>query len=131
MPSWSDGEGGGFVHERLTGLLGGGARPDDPLLFASAGNTAERHWSGSFQDGGNGFHEWTAGQVDNRVLPWGKDQVSVELCWQADCAYDLQLTDRDTQSAVGHCLARGRTGHTCAVVKFLPEQAHTYQLRVR
>jgi subtilisin family serine protease len=131
MPSWSDGEGGGPVHERLAGLLGNGARAEDQLLFASAGNTAERHWSGPFHDDGNGYHEWAAGQIDNRVLPWGRDQVSIEVCWGDDCAYDLEVLDRATRSQVGHCLTRGRAGHACAVVKFVPEAAHTYFVRVR
>src|SRR5262249_29115873 len=56
---------------------------------------------------------------------------SVEVCWQAECAYELQVTDREKQTEVGHSLVRGRTGHACAVVKFLPEAAHTYQVRLR
>src|SRR6202008_4990249 len=47
-PSWSDGEGGGVVHQALAGLLGTGKSASDLVCFASAGNTIERHWSGLF-----------------------------------------------------------------------------------
>src|SRR5262249_51021298 len=49
-PSWSDGEGGGTMHHDLAELLGPGSRPADLLCFASAGNTTDRHWAGSFKD---------------------------------------------------------------------------------
>jgi hypothetical protein len=48
MPGWSDGEGGGETHRALSKLLGPGLAPHDLLCFASAGNTALRHWSGDF-----------------------------------------------------------------------------------
>src|SRR6266852_2495112 len=71
MPSWSDGEGGGEFHQKLRRILLGSAqldlsfsprsvkraRTDEPagsgqtLFFACAGNTALRHWTGSFQAG--------------------------------------------------------------------------------
>src|SRR5262249_11051694 len=46
MPSWSDGEGNGPTHESLKEVLGSGSHKGDPLFFCSAGNTAQRHWSG-------------------------------------------------------------------------------------
>src|SRR5947209_13516830 len=46
MPSWSDGEGHGSTHETLRRLLGEDDRTGSMLLFASAGNTAQRHWTG-------------------------------------------------------------------------------------
>ncbi len=46
MPSWSDGEGGGEVQRSLGQILGDGKTPRDLLFFASAGNTAQRHWCG-------------------------------------------------------------------------------------
>src|SRR5262249_1612196 len=48
MPGWSDGEGGGEVHQALAHILGGGTGRRDVLCFASAGNTAQRTWSGKF-----------------------------------------------------------------------------------
>src|SRR5262249_54023002 len=44
MPSWSDGEGGGAFNAALAELLGRGDSMSDLLCFASAGNTAQRHW---------------------------------------------------------------------------------------
>src|SRR5262249_18879028 len=80
MPSWSDGEGGGPTHEALAKLLGSGNRRGDMLCVASAGNTAQRHWTGPFRDGGDGYHLWRTGAIDNRIRPWGIERVSVELC---------------------------------------------------
>lgn len=51
MPSWSDGEGGGGVHKSLAAILGNGRVAGDLLCFASAGNIAQRHWSGTFHEG--------------------------------------------------------------------------------
>ena len=69
MPSWSDGNGAGSVHRTLTQLLGDGHSEGDILCFASAGNTAERHWVGAFRPSTDGFHDWRAGITSNRVRP--------------------------------------------------------------
>ena len=71
MPDWSDGEGGGAVHQALTRIVGSGNHRGDPLIFASAGNTAERHWMGDFHAGADGFHEWRRGKEDNILTPSG------------------------------------------------------------
>ncbi|MCI0463584.1 MAG: S8 family serine peptidase [Gemmataceae bacterium] len=131
MPSWSDGEGGGLVHEDLVRLLGPGGDGNDGLCFACAGNTAQRHWSGLFHDSGDGFHEWQQGRKDNRLTPWGDERVSVEICWQSGASYHLYVLDQDTGVEVGRALARGRTEAACAVVRFLPQAGHTYAVRVR
>src|SRR5207253_1270382 len=47
-PGWSDGEGGGPIHESLEKLIGDGQHAGDILCAASAGNTARRHWYGLF-----------------------------------------------------------------------------------
>jgi subtilisin family serine protease len=130
MPSWSDGEGNGAVHEELTRLLGKGTAAGDLLCFASAGNIAQRHWAGAFHDAGRGWHEWLAGQIDNRVTPWGNERLSVELCWQPGPEYELEVTDNDTGREVGHS-GRCSAGPCCAVVRFQPEGRHTYSVRVR
>src|SRR5439155_26585713 len=116
VPTWSDGEGGGPVHEALTKLLG-----RDALCFASAGNTAQRHWSGAFRDAGDGGHEWAPGHKDNDVLPWGTDPVSVELCWPGGADYELAVWDATTDTQVGRSGPRRGAQRTCPVVRGDPE----------
>jgi subtilisin family serine protease len=130
MPSWSDAEGNGAVHEELTKLLGHGTAPGDLLCFASAGNTAQRHWFGVYHDGGQGWHEWRAGQIDNHITPWGNERLSVELCWHPGPEYLLAVTDDDTGREVGRS-GRCAAGPCCAVVRFDPDARHTYSVRVR
>jgi len=126
MPTWSDGEGGGVIHEGLTKLLG-----RDGLCFASAGNTAQRHWAGPFHDAGDGWHEWLPGRKDNGLLPWGSEPVSVELCWPAGTDYELTVWDATTDTEVGHSRPRHGIERTCAVVPVNPEARHDYRVRVR
>lgn len=131
MPSWSDGEGGGAVHAELAQLLGNGGDPGDLLCFASAGNTAQRHWSGLFRDAGHGFHEWQAGQETNELTPWGKERISVEFCWQTKADYDLFVYDRSTDAEVARSSARNGSSRSSAVARFVPEPHHTYGIRIR
>ena len=93
MPSCSDGEGKGEMHDKFAQLLGSGTIPEDMLCFASAGNTTVRHWCGTFHDAGNGYHEWQPGTIDNAVSPWGSERCSVELYWQPAADYDLSVRD--------------------------------------
>lgn len=131
MPSWSDGEGGGPVHESLTRLVGNGARPDDLLIFACAGNTARRHWSGPFHPNLNGLHEWKTGSIANAIRPWGRDRVSVEVCWQPGCTYQVEVVDTTTKTEVGRSSGNPRDNRGCAVVRFQPQAGHNYQTRLR
>lgn len=126
MPSWSDGEGGGDVHRQLRRIVG-----EDVLCFASAGNTAQRHWSGPFHDGGAGYHEWRPGHVENRLSPWGNERVSVELYAPPGARYELSVRDVTAAMDAGPCLTPQRAEQWCAVVQFQPEDGHTYQVRVR
>ena len=87
-------------------MLGSGESAGDLLCFASAGNIAERHWSGTFRDGGDGFHVWRAAEKDNGVTPWGDERVSIELCCRPGSSYDLFVYDQETATEVGHSLAR-------------------------
>jgi subtilisin family serine protease len=135
MPTWSDGEGHGPIHAALARLLGGGDRPGDVLFFASAGNTAQRHWAGRFHDSGDGWHEWTHNALgpvrDNPIRPWGGDRVSVELCWQAG-SYELTVRDATADRLVGRAVGApvdGSVPH--AVVAFLPQEGHEYAARIR
>jgi subtilisin family serine protease len=134
MPTWSDGEGHGPVHTALAKLLGDGERTGAPLFFASAGNTAQRHWSGRFHDGGEGLHQWALdarGPVrDNPVRPWGSERVSVELYWQTG-SYELTVRDVTSDRLVGRAFGApvdGSVPH--AVVAFVPQEAHEYTARV-
>lgn len=131
MPNYSDGEGGGPVHETLTRILGPGSSPEDLLCFASAGNTAQRHWSGTFRAGPSGFHEWQQGMVDNGLTPWGNERVSVELCTQPGTDYDVLIYDQETGAEVAHSLAAERKGPYSTAARFQPEANHTYRVRIR
>jgi subtilisin family serine protease len=160
MPSWSDGEGGGPIHGALAALVGAGNSAGDLLFFACAGNTAQRHWSGAFQPDADGFHQWAPGKIRNTLRPWGADRVAVELYGPIGSSYDLQVFDRDTGSLVGQASVRWgfmnsgewrvasseqeaamhsplAARHTplgpggCAVVRFLPQADHAYQIRLR
>jgi hypothetical protein len=131
MPSWSDGEGGGPIHESLSQLFGDGTHPGDMLCFASAGNTALRHWSGNYRPSRDGWHEWMPGAVDNEVIPWGTDRLSIEVCWSAAADYDLRVFDAISGKEIGRSLALPGIVRRCAVVRFEPEIARTCVVRLR
>ncbi|HEV3082651.1 MAG TPA: S8 family serine peptidase [Gemmataceae bacterium] len=131
MPSWSDGEGGGATHVALSRILGDGSHPGDVLCFASAGNTARRHWSGSFMAAADGFHQWRPGLTGNVMTPWGSERASAELYWPSGADYDLFVYDRDTGEEVGRSLAQPGTARCSAVVHVEPKAGHAYQVRVR
>ncbi len=131
MPNWSNGEGKGDVHEELSRILGSGANPQDLLCFASAGNTTERHWFGSFRDDGTGYHQWKPGQKDNGVNPWGSERCSVELYWQPGADYDLFVYDASNGRQVGIAHTGHHPGRSNAVVYFQPEPGHNYKAEVR
>jgi hypothetical protein len=140
IPSWSDGEGGGSVHDTLARLLGTGREPSDLLFFACAGNTAQRHWAGRFHANAQGFHEWLPGQTSNALRPWGKDRVAVEVYGPVGRDYDLQVREEHSDRLVGHsaihwgfdeCDLPGVKKHGgCAVVRFLPEPERRYSIRL-
>ncbi len=131
MPSWSDGEGGGPVHEAMGKALGTGRESGDMICVASAGNTAQRHWTGPFKDGGDGYHQWREGLLDNRIRPWGNERVSVELCCPTDARYQVQVFDSTLGTEIGRSTAGTPPGRRCAVVRFTPEPGHRYRARVR
>jgi hypothetical protein len=131
MPSWSDGEGGGPVHEALAHLLGNGTTRGDLLCFAAAGNTARRHWFGRFRANPKGFHQWQAGQEDNLLTPWGKERVSVELCCPVGAEYEMRVFDGKTSAEVARSKLRKGKDRGGAVVRFKPLAEHTYRVRLR
>ena len=131
-PHWSDGEGRGAVHEALAGILGSGGKVGDMLCFASAGNTTERHWGGTFHDSGDGNHEWKPGVKENGISPWGDEQVSVGLYWQPGADYDLFVRDVTTGKELGTAHTDHHQGdRSSAILYFKPEAGHNYQARVR
>jgi subtilisin family serine protease len=134
MPSWSDGEGGGAVNDEVTRLLGDGKAVGDVLCFASAGNTAQRHWSGTFRPDGAGLHQWRRGQTNNSLKPWGTERVGVELYGRTGLPLTLSVFDATTGATIGSSEVRpllpGSDGG-CAVVRFLPQAHHDYQVQVR
>jgi subtilisin family serine protease len=129
MPAWSDGEGHGNIHRELARLLGSGEGAGDMLCFASAGNTAQRHWSGTFHDGGAGWHAWGEDVVDNYVKPWGNERVSVELCAAPRSTLQVVVEDVTSHREVGHAAVTGSSA--TATVRFSPLSGHDYNLRVR
>jgi len=126
MPTWSDGEGRGAVHDKLARLLAG-----DALLFASAGNTALRHWSGAYRAGADGLHEWQPGRTDNLVKPWGYERVSVELCWSPGCVYELSVCDALGEAPAAAAVTTVDADRCTSYVRFMPEEGHSYVVRVR
>jgi subtilisin family serine protease len=129
MPTWSDCEGNGRVHRELAKLLSEGGNHKDALCFASAGNTAQRHWCGAFHDSGDGWHEWARGQMDNELRPWGTDPVSVELIWSGG-DYELVVVDATRNVEVGRSSPRKGVERGCAVVRVDPVAGHRYSVRV-
>lgn len=135
MPSWSDCEGHGRIHEELAHLLGPGDGDSGALFFASAGNTAQRHWSGPFEDGGGGYHVWrdAAGvsHRENIIHPWGSERVSVELCCASASDYELLVSDSVTKKSVTRARSVDGGCGGSAVAAFVPEPGHNYQVQVR
>ncbi len=133
MPSWSDGEGGGEVQRGLGQILGDGKGSRDLLFFASAGNTAQRHWCGHYAPDANGWHQWREGTPANTLTPWGSERVAVEFYGPTRRAFELHVIDSATGLAIGRTHlqvdATGSAGR--AVVRFEPSPGALYQVRVR
>jgi hypothetical protein len=131
MPSWSDGEGNGPVHQALADILGAGDAPSDLLCFACAGNIALRHWTGTYRSDRDGHHQWEPGQKDNAVVPWGEERVSVELCCPPEADYEVAVHDAEYDEEIGRARVHSSASRCCAVVRFLPERGREYHVRVR
>ena len=126
MPTWSDGEGHGALHDSIKQILG-----EDVLLFASAGNTAQRHWSGTFHNDGSGWHEWAANSRWNTIRPWGSERVSVELCALPGADYELTVEDATAARVLGTAATRHAALRDTAAVRFSPQDGHAYRMKVR
>jgi subtilisin family serine protease len=131
MPEWSDGDGGGAVHEELARLLGPGQGPDGLLFFAAAGNTAQRHWFGTYHAGTDGFHEWQPGKTTNALSPWGGDEVFVELYAHPGTAYEVRIENKLTGAVMARATAPGSKDRCSASAHFWPDPASDYTVRVR
>jgi hypothetical protein len=134
MPSWSDGAGGGDVNAALAKLVGSGQQAGDLLFFASAGNIAQRHWSGPVHGDAAGFHQWADGKRNNLITPWGSDRVSVELYGKSCQDLELLVYDAASNQLVGRAVAGcagSPSGCPCAAVRFLPGTGKRYYARVR
>ncbi len=133
MPNWSDGEGGGQVHNSLAQLLGSGHDPQHMLFFASAGNTALRHWTGLFHANASGLHEWAPGRTINILRPWGPERVAVEMYGRTNLSCELQVFEESTGNLVGKTAlqANGATSWGQAVVRFDPRPGQDYFVRVQ
>jgi subtilisin family serine protease len=129
VPTWSDGEGRGTVHQALRQILGDGGKKEDALFFASAGNTALRHWSGPMHPERDGWHQWAPSKTSNRLRLLTTERVSVELCSRA-AALELVLHDATTERDVTRAQS-SREECGSAVVRFVPETGHRYSIRVR
>jgi hypothetical protein len=131
MPTWSDGEGGGPIHKELSALLGDGTKKGAGLLFASAGNTALRHWSGSFAPGKDGWHQWVKGRKENAIRPLTEDRVSVELTGPGKSCYEMTIRDTTADRDIESIRTTARGGGFAAAVRFLPREGHRYSVRLR
>ena len=131
MPSWSDGEGNGPVHKKLSELIGDGTHPGDVLFFSCAGNTARRHWSGTFTPNATGFHQWAAGVTLNSVSPWYDDRVALDLCWSdPEARYKLEVIDPTTGKPAEGVTYRERIDTPAAMARFQPQSGKSYAVRV-
>jgi len=123
VPGWSDGYGGGDVHRQLTSAL------DGMLLFASAGNLAQRHWNGEYHGNAVNQHQWTSGRAENGLFPWGDQPVSVEITSAAAAAYRLSVLDSAGRS-VGRARPLAASGAHGSSVRFVPEFGARYRVTV-
>ena len=133
MPSWSDGEGGGEVHRGLQPLLGDGRSMRDMLCFASAGNTAQRHWCGMFTPNDDGWQQWRDDTAGNTLIPWGHERVAVEFYGPTRTAFEVQVVHRATGELIGRSMLHVDSTNAAgrAVVRFDPEPGVKYQVKVR
>jgi subtilisin family serine protease len=132
-PSWSDGEGGGPVHKKLAEILGDGSKPGDVLFFSCAGNTAQRHWAGTFDPGADGYHKWSDKGAVNGVSPWGSERVYLEMCWtDPEAKYAVEVIDPATGLPAPDVTYKERLDPKSVSARFTPAgYPQQYALRVK
>jgi subtilisin family serine protease len=126
MPGWSDGRGGGQWHPRLAEALGVGTA-NECLLFACAGNIAQRHWAGPAKANAQGYQLWSTGQMDNPLSPWDDRPVTIEVVTADPRTVTAQVWDTTRQRVVGN-FSRARDH---VAVRFHPDTDHHYVLRLK
>ena len=132
MPNWSDGEGGGEVHQELARILGTGRQEGDVLFFGCVGNTAQRHWHGTYRPDRDGLHQWSIGEVDNVLSPWGNERVTVELyCRKGTATYELLIHDVQSGAEVARATSVCHGERCTATAGIEPQAGHDYAVRVR
>lgn len=123
-PGWSDGEGGGKVHEALAEAL------DGALFTACAGNVASRHWWGTYREAPSGFHEWRPGVIENALKPWGDERVTVAVTWKAKADFNLTIVDGEGKTVAMSSAADG-VPRASAVARFDPQPGRKYSVRLQ
>ena len=131
MPNWSDGEGGGAVHEALTKLLGDGKERGDMVFCGCVGNTARRHWSGNFRPDKEGYHQWSTGQRENSLEPWGDERVSVEFYCKPGATYELAIVDGEGKAVGAASNTRCVEGLCTTTARFEPRVGQSYRVKLR
>ncbi len=131
MPSWSDGEGGGAIHDQLRLALGTGDKATDCLFFASAGNTALRSWTGPCAPDADGWHQWTRGKVENAIRPLSSDRISLEVMNRGDTAYEMVVLDTTKKEEVARARSTRVEGSMVAIVGLGPVANHRYAVKLR
>jgi hypothetical protein len=133
MPSWSDGEGGGEVHRDLDRILGDGSGAKDMIFFASAGNTAQRHWCGHFNPNAAGWHQWRDEINGNSLTPWGNERVAVEFYGPTRAAFEVHVVERERGTLVGRGFLQTDATKSAgrAIVRFEPSPRVSYEVKVK
>ena len=103
------------------------------VCCACAGNTAQRHWSGSSRVDADGWHEWRAGQRDNGITPWSDEgpRVGGNVLGRAGANYRLIVVDSVSGAEIGRAEGPATGGNQCAVVRFAPQWDARYAVRVQ
>jgi subtilisin family serine protease len=130
IPAWSDGEGGGTVHQALNRIFGAGKASGDVLAIASAGNLAQRHWGGHYSDDGHGRHIWCENTTNNLLKPWGTERVSVELLAGRRTNCRVEVLDSATGQEVGAVQTHNGSDRFTQTVRFMPQTGHLYSLHI-
>ena len=96
FPGSFRGDGQGSIDDLVAGARGNGI-----FWVSAAGNAAQMHWSGYFNDSnGNGWHNFTSADEGNTIAVQENQQVDVYLTWDhwptTNQDYDLYLYQGST-----------------------------------
>jgi subtilisin family serine protease len=130
MPCWSDGEGGGVIHQELCKVIGDGSKPGDLLAVACAGNVAQRHWHGPFCGTPGSLHQWPNGSTENHIVAYGEELVSVELSRPDAAGYALQVLTESGKEVARAVASTSDAGRSMAI-RFVAQRDARYAVRVQ